>query len=195
MRAAAPRARLAGDERRLRRAHRRRLPLHLLALRALGRLDGRHLVLRPERHPRVLAGRFVHFTHSGSRYVQLLANHGVRSGGSLPHPLSQLLGLPGETLLLSGVTLPEQQARLVRSGVSVVTLPLQAGRLDLAAVLQHLGALELNEVHVEAGATLCGALLQAGLVDELVGVEGRVRRVHKAVVLVEFAHLRLIGCR
>ena len=43
---------------------------------------------------RVLAGRFVHFSREGSRYVQLLANHGVRSGGSLPHPLSQLLGLP-----------------------------------------------------------------------------------------------------
>jgi UDPglucose--hexose-1-phosphate uridylyltransferase len=29
-----------------------------------------------------------------SRFVQLLENHGVRSGGSLPHPHSQLLGLP-----------------------------------------------------------------------------------------------------
>jgi UDPglucose--hexose-1-phosphate uridylyltransferase len=29
-----------------------------------------------------------------SRYVQLLENHGQRSGGSLPHPHSQLLGLP-----------------------------------------------------------------------------------------------------
>ena len=34
--------------------------------------------------------------------------------------------------------------------------------------MQHLGALEMNEVHLEAGAGLCGALLQAGLVDELV---------------------------
>ena len=29
-----------------------------------------------------------------SRFVQLLENHGVRSGGSLPHPHAQLLGLP-----------------------------------------------------------------------------------------------------
>jgi UDPglucose--hexose-1-phosphate uridylyltransferase len=29
-----------------------------------------------------------------SRFVQLLENHGIRSGGSLPHPHSQLLGLP-----------------------------------------------------------------------------------------------------
>eukprot|EP01047_Picozoa_sp_COSAG01_P052903 COSAG01_NODE_5612_length_4145_cov_11.062531_1_plen_119_part_00 len=42
---------------------------------------------------RALARRFRHVSQS-SRYVQLLANHGERSGGSLPHPLSQLLGLP-----------------------------------------------------------------------------------------------------
>ena len=35
-------------------------------------------------------------------------------------------------------------------------------------MLQHLGSLQINEVHLEAGATLCGAMLQAGLVDELV---------------------------
>ena len=81
---------------------------------------------------------------------------------------AQLLGLPGATLLLTGVTRPEQHTRLARPRVSLVTLPLQEGRLDLVAVLRHLGGLELNEVHVEAGATLCGALLQAGLVDELV---------------------------
>lgn len=81
---------------------------------------------------------------------------------------AQLTGQPGETLVLTGVAQPERLARLARPGVTVATLPVQAGRLDLAAVLAHLGGLEMNEVHVEAGATLCGALLQAGLVDELV---------------------------
>jgi diaminohydroxyphosphoribosylaminopyrimidine deaminase/5-amino-6-(5-phosphoribosylamino)uracil reductase len=81
---------------------------------------------------------------------------------------AQLLGLPGETLVLTGVTPPERHALRARAGVTLVTLPLHAGRLELAAVLRQLGGLELNEVHVEAGATLCGALLQAGLVDELV---------------------------
>ena len=41
------------------------------------------------------------------------------------------------------------------------------GRLDLAAVLAHLGDREINEVQVEAGHTLCGAFFAAGLVDEL----------------------------
>lgn len=41
------------------------------------------------------------------------------------------------------------------------------GGVDLAALLQMLGEREVNEVQVEAGARLCGSLLQAGLVDEI----------------------------
>lgn len=46
-------------------------------------------------------------------------------------------------------------------------LPLVDGRLDLAAALALLGARGINEVQVEAGPSLCGALLRAGHVDEL----------------------------
>jgi len=82
---------------------------------------------------------------------------------------ARLLGLPGETLIITGVSDPSRLARIQRQdGVSIKTLPLVQGRLDLAAVLQYLGEMEMNEVHLEAGATLCGALLEAGLVDELV---------------------------
>jgi diaminohydroxyphosphoribosylaminopyrimidine deaminase/5-amino-6-(5-phosphoribosylamino)uracil reductase len=41
------------------------------------------------------------------------------------------------------------------------------GRSDLAALLVELGAQGINELHVEAGPTLSGAFLDAGLVDEL----------------------------
>jgi diaminohydroxyphosphoribosylaminopyrimidine deaminase/5-amino-6-(5-phosphoribosylamino)uracil reductase len=41
------------------------------------------------------------------------------------------------------------------------------GALDLDAVLALLAAREINEIQVEAGATLAGAFLRAGLVDEL----------------------------
>lgn len=41
------------------------------------------------------------------------------------------------------------------------------GGLDLSAVLSQLAQRGINEVQVEAGATLSGALLKAGLVDEL----------------------------
>lgn len=41
------------------------------------------------------------------------------------------------------------------------------GRSDLAALLAELGQQGVNELHVEAGPTLSGAFLDAGLVDEL----------------------------
>ncbi|AGA34514.1 Diaminohydroxyphosphoribosylaminopyrimidine deaminase / 5-amino-6-(5-phosphoribosylamino)uracil reductase [Thioalkalivibrio nitratireducens DSM 14787] len=40
------------------------------------------------------------------------------------------------------------------------------GQLDLGAVLDQLGEREVNELHVEAGAGLAGALARCGLVDE-----------------------------
>ncbi len=46
-------------------------------------------------------------------------------------------------------------------------VPVQGGRFDLDAVLALLAARGINEVQLEAGATLAGAFLSAGLVDEL----------------------------
>lgn len=46
-------------------------------------------------------------------------------------------------------------------------LPASRGRVDLAALMEHLAAREVNEVQVEAGPILCGALLKLQLVDEL----------------------------
>lgn len=49
-----------------------------------------------------------------------------------------------------------------------VDFPAANGRVDLEALLRHLaGTRHCNDVLVEAGPTLTGALLQAGLVDEL----------------------------
>lgn len=45
--------------------------------------------------------------------------------------------------------------------------PVHGARFDLDAVLRLLAARGINEVQVEAGATLAGAFLAAGLVDEL----------------------------
>jgi diaminohydroxyphosphoribosylaminopyrimidine deaminase/5-amino-6-(5-phosphoribosylamino)uracil reductase len=46
-------------------------------------------------------------------------------------------------------------------------VPVSHGLMDLDAVLKLLGERGINEVQVEAGATLAGAFLAAGLVDEL----------------------------
>jgi diaminohydroxyphosphoribosylaminopyrimidine deaminase/5-amino-6-(5-phosphoribosylamino)uracil reductase len=48
----------------------------------------------------------------------------------------------------------------------VLALPDDAGRVDLAALMAALAHRGCNEVHVEAGARLNGALVAAGLVDE-----------------------------
>ncbi|HEX7325644.1 MAG TPA: bifunctional diaminohydroxyphosphoribosylaminopyrimidine deaminase/5-amino-6-(5-phosphoribosylamino)uracil reductase RibD [Rhodanobacteraceae bacterium] len=54
------------------------------------------------------------------------------------------------------------------AGVERASVALGAdGRLDLPAVLHMLAARRVNELQVEAGPTLCGALLERGLVDEL----------------------------
>lgn len=52
-------------------------------------------------------------------------------------------------------------------GVEVLALPDPDGRVDLAALMHALGRRGINELHVEAGAKLNGALLAAGVVDEL----------------------------
>ena len=59
-------------------------------------------------------------------------------------------------------------AALEKSGARVVVLPDANGQVDAAAVLRDLAAQGCNEVLVEAGSKLNGALLKAGLVDELV---------------------------
>ncbi len=50
--------------------------------------------------------------------------------------------------------------------VEVVELPDGEGRVDLHAMMRELGRRGVNEVHVEAGGRLNGALMAAGLIDE-----------------------------
>lgn len=61
----------------------------------------------------------------------------------------------------------ERRAALEAKGAQVICLPNPNGKVDLAAMLQDLGAKHINEVHVEAGRKLNGSLLREGLVDEL----------------------------
>jgi diaminohydroxyphosphoribosylaminopyrimidine deaminase/5-amino-6-(5-phosphoribosylamino)uracil reductase len=51
--------------------------------------------------------------------------------------------------------------------VEVISLPDAHGKIDLAAMLETLAARDILELHVEAGAGLNGALLDAGLIDEI----------------------------
>jgi|TARA_R110000850_G_scaffold53224_5_gene127832 diaminohydroxyphosphoribosylaminopyrimidine deaminase/5-amino-6-(5-phosphoribosylamino)uracil reductase len=77
---------------------------------------------------------------------------------------------PGRTLVM---TTPahsdEKRARLTEAGAEVHVLPAgHDGRIDLALMLRWLADNEqVNELLVETGATLAGAILDAALVDEL----------------------------
>jgi diaminohydroxyphosphoribosylaminopyrimidine deaminase/5-amino-6-(5-phosphoribosylamino)uracil reductase len=82
-------------------------------------------------------------------------------------PGARLLSVPGAVLIL-GAGSDGRKAALEARGARVQTLASAGGRVDLAAVMQHLATLQINEVLVEAGPALNGALLQAGLVDELI---------------------------
>lgn len=87
---------------------------------------------------------------------------------------SQLRTPPGAKILRGGaliVCANDDAAKcraLQDAGAEVLALPGAEGRVDLARLLQTLAEREVNEVMVEAGAALNGALLAAGLVDELV---------------------------
>ena len=74
----------------------------------------------------------------------------------------KMLAQVGKTLVFTC----ETDARL--DNAEVVTVAANAGRVDLHAVLEELARRQINEVHLESGATLSGAMLQADLVDELV---------------------------
>ena len=82
---------------------------------------------------------------------------------------ARLFEVPGEVLILTGLTSPDdaRAASLTARGARIESLPMEGSRLALPAVLDRLGELELNEVLVEAGATLAGEMLRQSLADEL----------------------------
>lgn len=87
----------------------------------------------------------------------------------LQMPVSaKMLSLPGRTLVLTVSSDEQKAAALRKAGAEVEVLASHDNRVDLSAVMECLAQREINEVMVEAGATLCGAMLQAGLLDELV---------------------------
>lgn len=84
-------------------------------------------------------------------------------------PQAQMLRLPGRTVVFTiAADAPRRQA-LEQAGAEVIPVPAEAGaRVDSSRALALLAEREVSEVLVEAGPRLCGGLLAAGLVDELV---------------------------
>src|SRR5690606_4861495 len=90
-------------------------------------------------------------------------------------PTARTLALPGDVVVFTtradtqGFEADLAAAAAAGAAANVRIERVTGGaRCDLEAVLERLGALEINDVWVEAGARLNGALLDAGLIDELV---------------------------
>ena len=80
---------------------------------------------------------------------------------------AQALKSPASILIFGTDTRGERASRLAEAGAQIERVRGEP-RCDLHAVLARLAALEHNDVLVEAGPTLSGAFLEAGLIDELI---------------------------
>jgi diaminohydroxyphosphoribosylaminopyrimidine deaminase/5-amino-6-(5-phosphoribosylamino)uracil reductase len=81
---------------------------------------------------------------------------------------ARILQQPGRTLVMTCSDDEAAREALQHAGAEVICLPFCSDTVDMLAVLDTLGEMEVNEVLVETGATLSGAMLKAGLIDELV---------------------------
>lgn len=82
-------------------------------------------------------------------------------------PNARLLAPPGDVLVVGSVDLAAANPLLGASGIELLSLPGPDGHVDLGTLIGHLANRGVNELHVEAGATLNGALLRGGWVDEV----------------------------
>jgi diaminohydroxyphosphoribosylaminopyrimidine deaminase/5-amino-6-(5-phosphoribosylamino)uracil reductase len=83
-------------------------------------------------------------------------------------PQAALVADGAQVLLATCADDQEHAERLRANGVEVLHVPGEQGRVNLPALMQRLAVRGINEVLLESGATLAGAMLQANLVDELI---------------------------
>ena len=81
-------------------------------------------------------------------------------------PLNAKLLEGGGVLVACAIDDAARSAALRQRGAEILCLPNPEGKVDLPELMMELGRRGINEVHVEGGSRLNGALLVAGLVDE-----------------------------
>jgi diaminohydroxyphosphoribosylaminopyrimidine deaminase/5-amino-6-(5-phosphoribosylamino)uracil reductase len=111
----------------------------------------------------------IHEPESGASAIKAMRQPlRVVLDSQLQLPLTARILCGGNAVVYTATHDPQKMAALEKLGVRVVMLPDAYGRVDLIVMLRDLAASGCNEVQLEAGSILNGALLQAGLVDELV---------------------------
>jgi diaminohydroxyphosphoribosylaminopyrimidine deaminase/5-amino-6-(5-phosphoribosylamino)uracil reductase len=102
---------------------------------------------------------------------------------------AKILAPPGEVLVFTAAAAGTKRRAAAPGAARIETVRTLRSHLDLRQVFRRLAELDINEVLVEAGPSLSGALLSAGLVDEwLLYVAPRLLGPH-ARPLAQFAKL------
>lgn len=108
-----------------------------------------------------------------------LMGEGWGEGVPIHQPLkiivdSQLRISPNAKILQNGNALiafaqknPQKEAQLLNTGAQLLNIPNEHDKVCLKTLLSHLGHMQINEVMVEAGENLNGALQAQNLIDEL----------------------------
>lgn len=122
--------------------------------------DNPSLNVRPEQ---LTDARVQHL--AGRQPLRVILDSGLRTPTD-----AAILRQPGNVLVFTGAGAAEGQPAFAGEHVRVQSVQLnQQGQPDLRAVLHTLAEkYECNDVLLEAGPTLSGAMVQAGLVDELI---------------------------
>ena len=81
---------------------------------------------------------------------------------------SKLFTLDGDSVIFTASDDREARELLEQAGARVAYFPNNEGGVNLDKMCQELASWEVNEVLLESGATLSGAMLNAGLIDELI---------------------------
>lgn len=81
---------------------------------------------------------------------------------------AKMLKEQGKTILMTCSADEAIAQSLKDAGADIHMMPYCNTSVDLASVLQQLSDMQINDVLLETGATLSGAMLQAGLIDELI---------------------------
>ncbi|WJG08420.1 bifunctional diaminohydroxyphosphoribosylaminopyrimidine deaminase/5-amino-6-(5-phosphoribosylamino)uracil reductase RibD [Aliiglaciecola sp. LCG003] len=87
----------------------------------------------------------------------------ILDGRNQLHNALRLFDLAGQTYVFN-----QTYNSLLRPSVEQIQLASKDNKLDLQAVLQNLAELQFNNIWLEAGGRLAGALVQQNLVDELI---------------------------
>lgn len=115
--------------------------------------------------------------------LRVPVNAKIRQQGSAP----LVLTISGDSI---------KMAQLNDAGFKVIKLEEDGdGRLDLSAVMAYLGGIGINELMVEAGPTLNGALLAQGLVDEWIVYQSASILGHTARGLVNLSEMEKMSDR